>query len=206
MKRNPEMYSAQSEGSHISCFSSQVHPSSTTSCSIVQPGSLTTLSFSFFMESIPSHSQLCPICLYSSCACLREWKTTDTQIAQSGETGKSTAEAVGRLFLSIPFSPWNGTGMIYICSGLFLKGLNPLKFLSSQTSFVSSHLFIFCLPSWSKSVGSPWPTLLTCYTERGILRRQSREYNLQQSFVSLGYTTMFILFWNVHIPYNLMSP
>lgn len=70
-----------------------------------------------------------------------------TQTAQSGELGNSTAETVGRLFLSIPFSPWNGTGMTYICSGLFLKGLNPLKFLSSQTAFVSSHLFIFCLLS-----------------------------------------------------------
>lgn len=158
------------------------------------------------MESIPSCSQLCPICLYSSCVCLRGWITTDTQTAQSGKTRKSTAEAVGRLFLSIPFSPWNGTGMTYICSGLFLKGLNPLKFSSSQTSFVSSHLFIFCLLSWSKSVDSPWPTLLTCYTERRILRRQSREYDLQQPFKSLGYTTAFILFWNVHIPYNLTSP
>lgn len=70
-----------------------------------------------------------------------------TQTAQSGEMEKSTAEAVGRLFFSIPFSPWNGTGMIYICSGLFLKGLNPLKFLSSQTAFVSPHLFIFYLLS-----------------------------------------------------------
>lgn len=176
------------------------YPSSTTSCSIVKPDSLTTLFFSFFMENIPSCSQLCPICLYSSCACLRGWITTDTQTAQSEETGKNDAEVVGRVFLSVPFSPWNGTGMIYMCSGLFLKGLNPLKFLSSQTSFVSSHLIIFCLPSWSKSAGSPWPTLLTCYTKRGILRRQSREYNLQQSFKSLGYTTAFIIFWDVHIP------
>lgn len=69
------------------------------------------------------------------------------QNTQSGEMGKSTAEAVGRLFLSIPYSPWNGTGMIYICSGLFLKGLDSLKFVSSQTAFVSSHLFVFCLLS-----------------------------------------------------------
>lgn len=69
------------------------------------------------------------------------------QTAQPREMGKSTAEAVGRLLLSIPFSPWNGAGMIYICSGLFLKGLNSLKFVSSQTAFVSSHLFIFCLLS-----------------------------------------------------------
>lgn len=39
---------------------------------------------SFFMESIPSHSQLCPICLYSSCACLRGWITTDTHMLSLG--------------------------------------------------------------------------------------------------------------------------